>query len=82
MLNCSMRASGGHTGQDEDKKGPGEEAVCPDLTAVPFSKLLQYLQEANELFCDIPNPFFCPSTQVFDTNRYSQIDLAATHINS
>lgn len=30
MFNCSKRASGCHTEQDEDKRGPGEEAVCPD----------------------------------------------------
>lgn len=70
MLNCSMRASGGHTGQDEDKKGPGEEAVCPDPHHCDvFPKLLQYLQEANELFCDIPNPFFFAHLH----NRYQSL---------
>lgn len=46
-----------------------------------FPRLLQYLQEANELFCDMANPFFLP-VYTIDTNRHSQIDLAAIHINS
>lgn len=88
MFKCSMRAStwscvaDSHTGQDEDKKGPGEEASFPDSHhCVIFPRLLQYLQEANELFCDMANPFFLP-VYTIDTNRHSQIDLAATHINS
>lgn len=59
MFICSMRASGGHPGQDEDQRGPGEEAMCPDPHhGAVFPELLQHPQEANELLCDMPNPFF------------------------
>lgn len=88
MFRCPMEAStwsyvaSSHTRQDKDKKGSGKEASFPDFHHCEiFSGLLQYLQKANELFRDMANPFFLPVNTI-DTNRHSQIDLAAIHINS
>lgn len=54
-------STGGHTGQDRDKKRTRRRGrVSWSSPLCVFPKLLQYLQEANELFCDIPNPFFLP----------------------
>lgn len=73
--------AGGHTGPDEGKKWQ-KRHWCPSSHpwALP-PELLQYLQEANELFHDLANPFSLPVYTV-DTNHHSQIDLAAAPINS
>lgn len=77
-----MKLSSWWPEQDEDNKGSGEEALFLELHhRAIFPRRLQYLEEANELFRDIANPFFLPIYRI-DTNCHSQIDLAATRINS